>query len=91
MVEAETETGRIVEGSLGRRGKGMVCTDGGFNPAAGPRLAARFLRMGTGVFFADDFDYEPEGARAKFWKDEKISGLIAKLTDALCSSAGVEP
>jgi glutamyl-tRNA synthetase len=34
------------------------------------------------AFFTDDFDYEPE-ARAKFWKDEKISGLIAKLTDAL--------
>ncbi len=36
------------------------------------------------AFFADDFEYEPE-ARAKFWKDEKIPGLIAKLTDALAA------
>src|SRR6202043_2040484 len=36
------------------------------------------------AFFTDDFDYEPE-ARAKFWKDEKIPGLIAKLTDALAA------
>jgi glutamyl-tRNA synthetase len=36
------------------------------------------------AFFSDDFDYEPE-ARAKFWKDEKIPGLIAKLADALAA------
>jgi glutamyl-tRNA synthetase len=36
------------------------------------------------AFFTDDFEYEPE-ARAKFWKDEKIPGLIAKLADALAA------
>lgn len=34
------------------------------------------------AFFADDFDYEPE-ARAKFWKDERLPGMLAKLADAL--------
>src|SRR5579862_3933737 len=36
------------------------------------------------AFFTDDFEYEPE-ARAKFWKDDKIPGLIAKLADALAA------
>jgi glutamyl-tRNA synthetase len=34
------------------------------------------------AFFSDDFDYDPE-ARKKFWKDEKVPGLLAKLADAL--------
>lgn len=34
------------------------------------------------AFFSDDFDYDAE-ARAKFWKDPKVSGLLAKLADAL--------
>jgi len=34
------------------------------------------------AFFTDDFDYEPE-ARAKFWKDEKLSSLMPKLVEAL--------
>ena len=36
------------------------------------------------AFFTDDFEYEPE-ARAKFWKDEKIPGLLAKLAEALAA------
>ncbi len=36
------------------------------------------------AFFTDDFEYEPE-ARAKFWKDEKIPSLLAKLTEALAT------
>src|SRR3984957_8143275 len=36
------------------------------------------------AFFTDDFEYEPE-ARAKFWKDEKVPGLLAKLADALAA------
>jgi len=35
-------------------------------------------------FFTDDFDYEAE-ARAKFWKDEKLPDLLAKLADSLAS------
>ncbi|HLW83217.1 MAG TPA: glutamate--tRNA ligase [Candidatus Acidoferrales bacterium] len=34
------------------------------------------------AFFSDDFDYDAD-ARAKFWKDAKLPGLLAKLADAL--------
>jgi glutamyl-tRNA synthetase len=34
------------------------------------------------AFFTDDFDYEAE-ARAKFWKDERLPSLLAKLADTL--------
>ncbi|HEV2489342.1 MAG TPA: glutamate--tRNA ligase [Candidatus Acidoferrales bacterium] len=34
------------------------------------------------AFFADDFDYDPE-AKKKFWKDERVPTLLAKLADAL--------
>jgi glutamyl-tRNA synthetase len=36
------------------------------------------------AFFTDDFDYEAE-AREKFWKDERIGGMLAKLADALAA------
>ncbi|MGA9884755.1 MAG: glutamate--tRNA ligase [Candidatus Acidiferrales bacterium] len=36
------------------------------------------------AFFTDDFDYEPE-ARAKFWKDDRLPGMLAKLADALAA------
>jgi glutamyl-tRNA synthetase len=34
------------------------------------------------AFFTDDFDYEPE-AREKFWKDERLPGMLEKLAGAL--------
>src|SRR5690242_939378 len=34
------------------------------------------------AFFTDDFDYEAE-ARQKFWKDERLPTMLAKLADAL--------
>jgi glutamyl-tRNA synthetase len=34
------------------------------------------------AFFSDDFEYEPE-AREKFWKDERVPGMLGKLADAL--------
>ena len=34
------------------------------------------------AFFTDDFELEPE-ARAKFWKDERLSAMLSKLADAL--------
>ena len=34
------------------------------------------------AFFTDDFEYDPE-ARAKFWKDDRLPSLLAKLADAL--------
>lgn len=36
------------------------------------------------AFFTDEFEYEPE-ARAKFWKDERLSGLLAKLATSLAA------
>jgi glutamyl-tRNA synthetase len=33
-------------------------------------------------FFTDDFEYEPE-ARDKFWKDERLPGMLGKLAAAL--------
>ena len=34
------------------------------------------------AFFTDDFDYDP-AACEKFWKDERLRGMLAKLADAL--------
>jgi glutamyl-tRNA synthetase len=45
------------------------------------RLLPDFTTWARG-FFTDDFDYEAE-ARAKFWKDERLLGMLAKLADAL--------
>jgi len=45
------------------------------------RLLADFTHWAR-AFFSDDFDYDPE-ARAKFWKDERLPALLAKLADAL--------
>ena len=49
------------------------------------RPRTRFITDFSGwarAFFSDDFDYEPE-ARAKFWKDERLPSMLAKLADAL--------
>src|SRR5580692_1190969 len=51
------------------------------------RPRTRLLTDFTGwarAFFTDDFEYEQE-AREKFWKDEKVPGLLAKLTEALAA------
>ncbi len=36
------------------------------------------------AFFSDDFDYDAE-AREKFWKDERLPALLAKLAEALAA------
>lgn len=49
------------------------------------RPRTRFVSDFTGwarAFFTDDFEFEPE-AREKFWKDERLSNLLARLADAL--------
>jgi glutamyl-tRNA synthetase len=49
------------------------------------RPRTRFLTDFGGwarAFFTDNFDYEPE-AREKFWKDERLPAMLAKLADAL--------
>jgi glutamyl-tRNA synthetase len=51
------------------------------------RPRTRLLTDFTGwarAFFTDDFPYDQE-ARDKFWKDEKVPALLAKLTDALAA------
>ncbi|HTX15347.1 MAG TPA: glutamate--tRNA ligase family protein, partial [Candidatus Baltobacteraceae bacterium] len=47
------------------------------------RLLGDFTTWSRG-FFTDDFDYELE-AREKFWKDERIGAMLAKLADALAA------
>jgi len=34
------------------------------------------------AFFSDSFEYDPQ-AREKFWKDERLGGMLGKLADAL--------
>ncbi|MGH9775175.1 MAG: glutamate--tRNA ligase [Candidatus Acidiferrales bacterium] len=49
------------------------------------RPRTRFLSDFSGWargFFADEFEYEA-AAREKFWKDERLPGMLAKLADAL--------
>ncbi len=36
------------------------------------------------AFFSDDFDYDP-AAREKFWKDERLPDLLARLADELAA------
>jgi glutamyl-tRNA synthetase len=36
------------------------------------------------AFFSDSFEYEP-AAREKFWKDERLGGMLGKLADALAA------
>src|SRR6204780_3902439 len=51
------------------------------------RPRTRLLTDFTGwarAFFTDEFDFEQE-ARNKFWKDEKVPALLAKLTQALAA------
>jgi glutamyl-tRNA synthetase len=45
------------------------------------RLLGDFVTWAR-AFFTDDFDYDSE-ARDKFWKDERLPALLAKLADAL--------
>jgi len=47
------------------------------------RLLADFSGWAR-AFFTDDFDYEAE-AREKFWKDERLPAMLAKLADALAA------
>ena len=36
------------------------------------------------AFFSDTFEYDPQ-AREKFWKDERLGAMLAKLADALAA------
>ena len=47
------------------------------------RLLADFSHWAR-AFFTDDFDYDP-AAREKFWKDERLPDLLARLTEDLAA------
>jgi len=47
------------------------------------RLLPDFSTWGR-AFFSDDFSYDP-AAREKFWKDERLPDLLARLADALAA------
>jgi glutamyl/glutaminyl-tRNA synthetase len=47
------------------------------------RLLPNFSNWGR-AFFSDAFDYDP-AACAKFWKDQRIPTLLARLADALAA------
>jgi glutamyl-tRNA synthetase len=51
------------------------------------RPRTRFLTDFTSwsrAFFSDDFDYDPEACE-KFWKDDRLGAMLAKLADALAA------
>ncbi|MGH9717190.1 MAG: glutamate--tRNA ligase [Candidatus Acidiferrales bacterium] len=81
-VEAELKRANLWEGS-------QAATDPAWFARAvdlirpRTRLLPDFTTWARG-FFTDDFDYEPE-ARAKFWKDERLPAMLAKLADALAA------
>jgi len=47
------------------------------------RLLPNFSHWGR-AFFSDAFDYDP-AACAKFWKDQRVPALLARLADALAA------
>jgi glutamyl-tRNA synthetase len=79
-VEAELKRSGLWEGSQASRDRAWFA-----RAVDLIRPRTRLLTDFSGwarAFFTNDFDYDPE-AREKFWKDEKLPGLLAKLADAL--------
>ena len=79
-VEGELRRAGLWEGSEASR-------DGAWFARAVDLIRPRTRLLGdfttwARAFFTDDFDYEAE-ARQKFWKDERLPGMLAKLADAL--------
>jgi glutamyl-tRNA synthetase len=81
-VEAELKRAGLWEGSQASRDRAWFA-----RAVDLIRPRTRLLPDFTGwarAFFTDDFDYEPE-AREKFWKDERLPALLAKVTAALAA------
>jgi len=81
-VEAELKRAGLWEGSQASRDRAWFA-----HAVDLIRPRTRLLTDFSGwarAFFTNDFEYEAE-ARAKFWKDEKLPALLAKLTDALAA------
>jgi glutamyl-tRNA synthetase len=81
-VEAELKRAKLWEGS-------QASADPAWFTKAVDLIRPRTRLLGdfTGwarAFFTDDFDYETE-AREKFWKDERLPGMLGKIADALAA------
>jgi glutamyl-tRNA synthetase len=79
-VEAELKSAGLWEGSQASR-------DGAWFAITVELIRSRTRLLGdfttwARAFFTDDFDYEVE-AREKFWKDERLPGMLEKLANAL--------
>jgi glutamyl-tRNA synthetase len=79
-VEAELRRAGLWEGS-------QASGDGAWFATAVELIRPRTRLLGdfttwARAFFTDDFDYELE-AREKFWKDERLPGMLEKLAGAL--------
>jgi len=81
-VEAELKRAGLWEGSQASRDAAWFArTVDLIRPRT--RLLGDFTTWSR-AFFTDDFEYEAE-AREKFWKDERIAGMLGKLADALAA------
>jgi glutamyl-tRNA synthetase len=79
-VEAELKRAGLWDGSQASRDRAWFAhTVDLIRPRT--RLLGDFTTWAR-AFFTDDFDYEAE-ARQKFWKDERLPAMLAKLADAL--------
>jgi len=79
-VEAELKRAGLWEGSQASRDRAWFARAVDLiRPRT--RLLGDFTTWARG-FFADDFGYDAD-AREKFWKDERLPAMLAKLADAL--------
>jgi glutamyl-tRNA synthetase len=81
-VEAELKRAGLWEGSQASRDRAWFA-----RAVDLIRPRTRLLRDFTTwarAFFTDDFDYDAD-ARAKFWNDERLPAMLAKLADALAA------
>jgi len=79
-VEAELKRAGLWEGSQASRDRAWFARAVDLiRPRT--RLLPDFTHWAR-AFFTDDFDYEPEAVE-KYWRDEKVPGMLAKLVDVL--------
>ncbi len=79
-VEAELKRAGLWEGSQASRDHAWFATTVELTRSR-TRLLGDFTTWAR-AFFTDDFDYDTE-AREKFWKDERLPGMLEKLANAL--------
>jgi glutamyl-tRNA synthetase len=81
-VEAELKRAKLWEGSQASSDPAWFARAVDLIRAR-TRLLTDFTTAARG-FFTDDFDYDAE-ARDKFWKDERLPEMLAKLADSLAA------